>query len=146
MPAIYFERVLEFRWLFCILIKKSNPSFVYRVIFTFLFFIFHISVSFSQNNYDGIEINISTSSSSKIYYGEPITFLYSIKNSEDDVKYFWKKRTGINIMYTLIDIKSGAIIGNSESMWSMFASHRRNVVNNKPPKEQAFQPYEEILI
>ena len=137
--------MLEFSWLFCILIRKPHPAFVYRVIFTFLFIVFHINVSFSQSSYDEIEVSISASNSSKLYYGQPLTFLYSIKNSEDDVKYYWKKKTGINIMYTLIDIKSGAIIGNSENMWSMFAGHRNNVVNIKPPKDQSFQPYQEIL-
>jgi hypothetical protein len=115
-------------------------------ILIFLLFLFSAIAAYAQSSYDGISIQASKSNRTSFYFGEPVSFIYSIKNNTDVPKFYWKKMTGVNIVYTLTELDNGKVVGSSELFWEMFRESRHHAKNTQPDETMSFQPNEELLI
>ena len=98
-----------------------------------------------SNSYNGMSLHSSSSNRNSFTQGEPISFLFILKNNTEQEINYWKKLTGVNIYFTLFDSKE-QIIGSSENSWRSYEHVRHNVKEKQPEKEYSFHPWEEFLI
>jgi hypothetical protein len=97
------------------------------------------SCALAQNMADGISLRSMGADRERFYYGEPASFAFELKNNTALLKQYWKKATGVNIYYKLIDVKTNEEVGNSEHDWKSF--RRMAYKFYEPPAENyAFPP------
>ena len=98
-----------------------------------------------SNSYNGISLHSSSGIRNSFIQGEPVSFLFILKNNTEHEINYCKKLTGVNIYYTLFDSKE-QIVGSSENEWKSFANIRSNAKSKTPNKGFSFAPWEQFLI
>lgn len=112
-----------------------------------LLLIIQVHFLFAQtNSFNGMGLHSSSSNRASFIYGEPVSFIFVLKNNTEQEINYWKKLTGVNIHFTLFDASTKKIITSSKNDWKSYSGVRNNVRERKPNKGYSFDPWEEFLI
>lgn len=110
------------------------------VLILLCFFISVSPVLCQSSRADGISLRNISTNRNDFNYGEPLSFAFELKNETPTLKKYWRKATGVNLYYRLIDLKSNKEVGNSIYDWRSFSPIRDNFSSNIPNENASFQP------
>lgn len=106
-----------------------------------LFTLVFVSASLAQQQADGISLRSLGSNRDSFYFGEPVSFAFELKNNTALLKQYWKKVTGVNVYYKLINQETNKEVGNSEDDWESFEFIRDSYSSKLPDAQSSFLPH-----
>lgn len=102
----------------------------YLIIFSLL--LLKLSEVNAQSRASDLSLELLNTNRKNYYYGEPISIQLEIKNHSDEPMYIHRVSSGINIKYSLFNLKNGQIVGDSQRYWRLYKEDRERIENTVP--------------